>query len=105
VLEGQQSPEHGSIGAPQGRPNERRDVQRTINLWQRNASEDGGAPLLTSFDFSPMKGDWGNRFLICSDRSVENAAFVLYGMNFAELLDLPHKVTAIVPLVQQIPER
>jgi len=26
-------------------------------------------------------------------------------MNFAELLDLPHKVTAIVPLVQQIPER
>lgn len=105
MLEGQQSPEHGSIGAPQGRPNERRDVQRTINLWQRNVSKDGGAPLLTSFDFSAMKGDWGNRFLICSDRSVENAAFVLYGMNFAELLDLPHKVTAIVPLVQQIPER
>ena len=106
-MEGQQSPDHrhGFIGAPKGSPNERRDVQRAINLWQRNVLEDGGAPLLASFDFSAMKGDWDNRFLICSDPSVENAAFVIYGMNFAQLLDLPHKVTAIAPLVQQLPER
>ena len=104
MSEGQQSPEHGSNGASQGRPNERRDVQRTINLWQRNVLEDGGTPLLASFDFSAMKGEWDNRFLICSDRNVENAAFVLYGMNFAQLLDLPQKVTGIVPLVQQLPQ-
>jgi hypothetical protein len=106
-LEGQQSPDHrhGFIGAPKGSPNERRDVQRTINLWQRQVSPDGAAPLLTSFDFSAMKGDWGNRFLICSDQTVENAAFVMYGMSFAQLLDLPNKVAAIVPLMLQIPER
>jgi hypothetical protein len=105
VSEGRQSPEHDSAGAPKRSPNERRDVQRTINLWQRHVSPDDGAPLLTSFDFSAMKGDWGNRFLICSDRAVDNAAFVMYGINFAQLLDLPHKLTAIAPLMQQIPER
>ena len=49
MSEGQQSPEHGSVGASQGRPNERRDVQRAINLWQRNVMEDGGAPLLAKW--------------------------------------------------------
>jgi hypothetical protein len=61
--------------------------------------------LLEQFDFSAMKGDWGHRFLICSDEAVENAAFVAYGLRFAELLDLPERVTAIIPLNRQIPER
>jgi len=52
-----------------------------------------------------MKGDWVHRFLICSDQAVENAAFVAYGLKFAELLGLPEKVTAIIPLNRQIPER
>jgi hypothetical protein len=107
MLEGQQSPDHrhGFVGASKGSPNERRDVQRAISLWQRHISPDGRAPLLTSFDFSAMKGGWGNRFLICSDQGVENAAFVMYGMNFAQLFDLPEKITTIAPLMQQIPVR
>jgi hypothetical protein len=56
------------------------------------------------FDFSTMKGAWGHRFLI-SDQAIENAAFVAYGLKFAELLGLPQTVTAIVPLNRQIPER
>ena len=52
-----------------------------------------------------MKGDWVHRFLICSDQAVENAAFVAYGLKFAELLGLPETVTAIIPLNRQIPER
>ena len=56
-------------------------------------------------DFSPMRGNWAHRFLICSDRDVENAAFVAYGAKFAELLDLPGQVTAIIPLSRQLPDR
>jgi hypothetical protein len=107
VLDEKQSvePSSASIPAARERPNERRDIQRTINVWQRNVSEDNAPPLLSTFDFSSMQGNWGHRFLICSDQHVENAAFVMYGKNFAQLLNLPEKVTAIVPLLQQIPER
>ena len=65
-------------------PDERRDIQRTINLWRRHVTDDGLPPLLSTFDFSAMKGDWGHRFLICSDPSIENAAFVIYGIKFSD---------------------
>jgi hypothetical protein len=105
VLDGERSAEHVSTTASLERSSERRDIQRTINFWQRNASDDDAPPLLATFDFSAMKGSWDHRFLICSDLNVENAAFVMYGANFAQLLNLPEKVQAIVPMLQQIPER
>jgi hypothetical protein len=70
-----------------------------------NVSDDDTSPLLTRFDFSSMKENWDTRFLICSDLNVENAAFVMYGAEFAQLLNLPEKVQAIVAMLQQIPER
>ena len=85
--------------------NKRRDVERTIEHWLRHASGDGGVPHLLAFDFTSIKRDWSHRFLICAERSTENAAFVAYGTQFARLLNLPDTVTAIVPLDQQIPER
>jgi hypothetical protein len=48
-------------------PSERRDVRRTIDHWLRNTWGTDSIPLLETFDFSPMKGDWGHRFLICGD--------------------------------------
>ena len=98
-------PRSASVTATRRRTDDRRDIQRTINLWQRNVSENNAPPLLDTFDFSPMQGDWGHRFLICSDPAVENAVFVAYGLKFAELLDLPARVTAVVPLNHQIAER
>jgi hypothetical protein len=107
VLEGERTadPEHVSAEVHRERPNERRDIQRAINLWQKHASEDGGPPLLATFDFSPMRGDWGHRFLICSEPSATSAAFVIYGSKFAQLLGLPEKVTFSIPLIHQLPER
>ena len=63
----------------QRRPNERREVDRTIEFWQQHRLEDDSPPLLTKFDFSKMRSHWAHRFLICSDRDFENAAFVAYG--------------------------
>ena len=103
VLERQQSSEHTS--ASMGTARERRDIRRAFSLWRQNIPADGRVPLLEQFGFSAMKGDWGHRFLICSGQAVENAAFVAYGVKFAELLGLPERVTAIIPLNRQIPER
>ena len=105
MLDQVQSEGHASKIIPRKRANERRDIQRTIDLWQRNLADGGALPDVETFDFSPMKQDWGYRFLICSDLNLENAAFVMYGAQLARLLALPQKVQTIVPLFQQIPER
>jgi len=93
------------LEAPLERPSERRDVRQVVDHWLRNASEDGVIPSLDNFDFSPMKGDWKHRFLICSDPTVENAVFIIYGLEFAQLLNLPEAVAGSRPLMPQIPER
>ena len=89
----------------QRRPNERREVDRTIKFWQQHRLEDDSPPLLTKFDFSKMRSDWAHRFLICSDQDLENAAFIAYGVEFAKLLELPEQVTAIISLSRQLPDR
>ena len=85
-------------------PSERRDVRRTIDHWLRNTWGTDSIPLLETFDFSPMKGDWGHRFLICGDDAVEHAVFVTYGPGFAQLLGLSQTAITTIPFVQQIPE-
>jgi hypothetical protein len=106
VLEGEQAePTQMSAAVHRERSNERRDIQRAIALWQQSVSEEGSAPLLETFDFSAMRRDWGYRFLICSDQSAENVAFVVYGSKFAQLLGLPEKATTITPVIRQLPER
>ena len=107
MLEEEQSAEPTQMSAAihRERSNERRDIQRTITLWQQSVGEDGDAPLVETFDFSPMRKDWGYRFLICSDPNAENAAFVVYGLKFAQLLGLPETAIASIPVIHQLPER
>jgi hypothetical protein len=107
VLEEEQSAEPTQMSAAvhRERSNERRDIQRTITLWQQSVGEDGDAPLVETFDFSPMRKDWGYRFLVCSDQSAETAAFVVYGSKFAQLLGLPERAITSIPVSNQLPER
>jgi hypothetical protein len=98
-------PEHVSADVEREPPRERRDVQRMIDVWQQNRSADGSPPLLAKFDFSRMKGDWAYRFLICSDPTVANSVFALYGPKFAQQFALPDKATSSTPAIDQIPER
>jgi hypothetical protein len=97
--------QHVSANVEREPSRERRDIQRAIDVWQHNVSEEGCPPPFVTFDFSPMKGDWGNRFLICSDQTAENFAFVIYGPKFAQLLELPNKAILGTPAIEQIPER
>ena len=85
-------------------PRDRRDVRRAIEHWFRNTWAADSIPMLDTFDFSPMRGDWGQRFLICGGDAVEDAVFVTYGLGFARLLGLPQKAVTTAPFLQQIPE-
>ena len=57
-------PQHLSAAQPSS-PRDRRAVRRAIEHWLRNTWSADSIPLLDTFDFSPMRGDWGQRFLIC----------------------------------------
>ena len=48
--------------------------------------------------------DWSHRFVIAVDPVVENSSLLLYGSDFAKLLDLPSKGTPHVPMVRQLPQ-
>ena len=80
------------------------DVQSTIEHWYRNTWGKDCIPFLDTFDFSPMKGDWGHRFLICGGHAVEQSVFVTYGPEFARLLGLPAKAVTKIPSIRQIHE-
>jgi hypothetical protein len=83
---------------------ERRDVELTIQHWQRNTWGKDCIPFLDTFDFTPMKANWGQRFLICGDHAIEEAAFVTYGPGFALMLGLPANPVTTIPFIRQIPE-
>ena len=90
--------------SPPGRASEPRDVQCAIEHWYRNTWGKDCIPFVDTFDFSPMKGGWGHRFLICGGQAVEQSVFVTYGAEFAQLLGLPARPVTHVPFIRQIDE-
>jgi hypothetical protein len=85
---------------------ELRDTELAISLWYRKASEFGGLPPPTAFDFSWMIGGaWSHRFLICADAVDGELAFLMYGSRFAQLLELPPEPVAGLPIARQLPRR
>ena len=84
---------------------EQRDTERAVTLWHNKASATGGPPPITAFDLSRLTGDWGHRFLISTDKIVEDSVFLIYGSPFARLLELPSTPLSFTPMVEQLPER
>jgi len=92
-------PETGLVG-------ELRDTERAISLWRQKASEFGGVPLPTAFDFSAVIGGaWNYRFVICTDAAVAELTFLIYGSRFAQLLELPAEPISGIPIARQLPGR
>jgi hypothetical protein len=83
---------------------EHRDTERAVTLWHQKASDDA-IPSRTAFDFYRLTGDWGYRFIISGDEVVAAAVFIIYGLQFARLFDLPEKPRSHVPAIQQLPAR
>jgi hypothetical protein len=83
---------------------ERRDVELAIQHWQQNAWGRDCIPFLDAFDFSPMRANWGQRFLVYGSSAVEDAVFVTYGPGFAGILGLPLEPVTTTPFTRQLPE-
>jgi hypothetical protein len=94
-------------GRPEpGLAGELRDTELAIAFWHQKASEFGGLPPLTAFDFSRMiSGAWCYRFVIHVDAVAGEPAFLIYGSRFAQLLELPEKPISGVPITRQLPGR
>ena len=89
-----------------GLAGELRDTELAITFWHRKASEFGGLPPLTAFDFSQMiSGAWSHRFVICVDAVAGGPSFLIYGSRFAQLLELPETPISGVPIARQLPGR
>lgn|SRR5208282_492259 len=95
------------VGRPEpGLVGELRDTEHAISFWRRKASEFGELPPTEAFDFSRMiVGDWGHRFVICTDAVVSELVFLIYGSRFALLLELPEEPIGGIPITPQLPGR
>ena len=84
---------------------ELRDTERVIALWRQKAAELGRPPPAAAFDFAPLAGERGCRFILCGDSVVEDATFLAYGTQFARLFELPEKPVIEIPALRQLPGR
>src|SRR5215471_236988 len=76
---------------PAAAPRERRNSEQAISHWKKKFLEIGTIPSVETLGFSNIKTpDWGHRFLIMVVRqAIENSLILLYGVEFARLMDLP----------------
>jgi hypothetical protein len=83
---------------------ERRESERAIVYWEKKIEKLGRNATVAALDLVAMNTpDWAHRFIIAVDPIVENSSLLLYGTDFAKLLDLPPKGTPHVPMVRQLP--
>jgi hypothetical protein len=83
---------------------ERRESERVIRYWEQKVEKLGRGATVAALDLGEINSpDWSHRFVIAVDPVVENSSLLLYGAEFAKLLDLPPKGTPHVPMVRQLP--
>jgi hypothetical protein len=83
---------------------ERRESERAIRYWEKKIEKLGRSATVAALDLAEINtADWSHRFVIAVDPVVENSSLLLYGSDFAKLLDLPPKGTPHVPMVRQLP--
>jgi hypothetical protein len=89
---------------PSGRG--RRQSERLMAYWEEKLQELGGVVTIAGLDLTATKSrDWSNRFLISVDPVIERSALLLYGPEFARLLDLPEQPRMDRPMMRQLPRR
>ena len=89
---------------PQGR--DRREAERLVAYWEGRLAELGGEVTIAGIDLTRTHSrDWSNRFLISIDPVIERSSLMLYGPQFARLLNLPPQPRMDLPLLRQLPRR
>lgn len=89
-----------------GTGRERRESERVIAYWEHVTAELGRCPTVAALDLAEFNSRaWSHRFVIAIDPAVENSALLMYGADFARLLELPTKSAPHLPMVGQLPPR
>ncbi|HTZ38018.1 MAG TPA: hypothetical protein VMB84_18455 [Stellaceae bacterium] len=104
VARSSEEPAEQRAEQPAASGRERRESERVIAYWQKKVDKLGKSATVAALDLAEINTtDWAHRFVIAVDPVVENSSLLLYGSNFARLLDLPPKGTPHVPMVRQLP--
>jgi hypothetical protein len=83
---------------------ERRQSERVISYWEKKLEKLGPSATVAALDLGDINTpEWSHRFVIAVDPVVENSSLLIYGSEFAKLLDLPAKGAPHVPMVRQLP--
>jgi hypothetical protein len=70
------------------------------------AARIGTEPTLRTLDLGAIHStDWAHRFVIAVDPDIADSSLLMYGANFAKLVNLPPKSAPHVPLCSQLPPR
>jgi hypothetical protein len=86
-------------------PRKRRDSERLIDYWEHKAAKLGTIPTLAALDLDKINtAEWSHRFVVKVDPIVGNSSLLMYGKDFARLLDLPWTLIPHVPLIDQVPK-
>jgi hypothetical protein len=85
---------------------ERREAERAIAYWERKSRQLGAAPTMNTLGVGAIHTeDWAHRFVIAIDPIVADSSLLMYGANFARLVNLPAKSVPYVPMALQLPNR
>jgi hypothetical protein len=85
---------------------ERRESERVIAYWEEKRRELGADAAVGALGLDRIGSpEWSNRFLIAADPVIEQSLLLMYGHNFAALLELPERPRTDLPLLRQVPPR
>ena len=90
-------------GLPSGR--ERRQSERALVAWERKLTDLGRSPTLLELFAAVDTEEWSHGFVVAVDPIVEVSSLLVYGADFARLLDMPKKNLPFVRMSRQLPAR
>jgi hypothetical protein len=87
---------------------EQREGERVIAYWEDKITRLGANATVGALtpDLAAMHSDeWSHRFVVAADSVIEDTALLLYGANFAKLLDIPPERKPPLAIRRWVPSR
>jgi hypothetical protein len=84
---------------------ERRQSERALVAWEDKLSLLGRSPTLPELFSWVDTEEWSHGFVVAVDTIIEVSSLLVYGADFARLLDMPGKGMPFVKMTRQLPPR
>ncbi len=99
--------EPATLGSATDQPGgrERRQTERALAAWEIKLAQLGRSPTLPELFAAVDTEEWSHGFLVAVDPIVEVSSLLVYGADFARLLDMPTRGMPFVKMTRQLPPR